>query len=120
MLENLTYHEVDGLLIPDIEAPEEQEKELMSLGKYGRMALNYLKENEKGRYRTLYRFGKLGEKMKEVEEEANSLMDRLTEQYLKKHRPQNPSSTMEMWKLREQARMQAEEIVLHQVVLTFH
>ncbi len=28
-----------------------------------------------------------------------------------KHKPQNPSSTMEMWKLREQAKMQAEEVV---------
>ena len=30
-------------------------------------------------------------------------------QYLAKHKPQNPSSTMEMWKIREQAKMQAEE-----------
>ena len=32
------------------------------------------------------------------------------------HLPQNPTSTMEMWKIREQAKMQAEEVVLNQIV----
>ncbi|HKM35374.1 MAG TPA: TnpV protein [Lachnospiraceae bacterium] len=100
--------------------PEEQEKNLMNLGKYGRMAMNYLKENERSRYNSLYRFGKLDEKMHQVEVEANELLDQLMEQYLLKHRPENPSSTMEMWKLREQAKMQAEEVVLHQIVMKFH
>src|SRR5574344_746723 len=111
----LTYHEVDGLLYPDIQMPEEQN--LTNLGKYGRMAVKFLKENEPARYKTLYRFGMLEEKMKEVDEEANSLLDQLMENYLMKHKPQNPSSTMEMWKLREQAKMQAEEVVLNQIVM---
>ena len=114
----LTYHEVDGLLYPDIQMPEEQN--LTNLGKYGRMAVKFLKENEPARYKTLYRFGMLEEKMKEVDEEANNLLDELMESYLMKHKPQNPSSTMEMLKLREQAKMQAEEVVLNQVVMRFH
>ncbi|HKM03049.1 MAG TPA: TnpV protein [Lachnospiraceae bacterium] len=97
-----------------------QEKNLMNLGKYGRMAMNYLKENERSRFNSLYRFGKLAEKMNQVDEEANELLDQLMESYLEKHKPQNPSSTMEMWKIREQAKMQAEEVVLHQVVMHFH
>ena len=116
----LTYHEVEGLLYPDIQMPEEQEKTLTNLGKYGLMAMNYLKENEKQRFVTLQRFGMLAEKMHEVDEEANRLLEQLMNQYLKKHKPQNPNSTMEMWKLREQAKMQAEEVVLHQVVMKFH
>ena len=72
------------------------------------------------RYKTLMRFGKMYEKMSAVEEEANQLYDRLEEQYLAKHKPQDPSSTMEMWKIREQAKMQAEEVVLNQVVMKFH
>ena len=55
-----------------------------------------------------------------TEEEANQVLDQLMESYLQKHTPENPSSTMEMWKIREQAKMQAEEVVLHQVVMTFH
>ena len=94
--------------------------ELHKLGKYGRMAMKYLEEMEPQRYKTLFRFGKLAEKMQEVEEEANSLLEMLMEQYLAKHKPQNPSSTMEMWKLREQAKMQAEEVVLSQIVMRVH
>ena len=116
----LQYTEVDGLLYPNIQVPEEQTKEMAKLGKYGRMAMEYLKEAEPQRYRTLFRFGKLAETMKEVEKEANELLDTLMEQYLAKHKATNPSSTMEMWKIREQAKMQAEEVVLHQVVNRFH
>ena len=103
MLEEMTYKEVDGLLYPQIEMPDETE-DLTKLGKYGRMAMNYLKENEPARYKTLMRFGKMYEKMSAVEEEANQLYDQLEMQYLAKHKPQNPSSTMEMWKIREQAK----------------
>ena len=119
MLEEMTYKEVDGLLYPQIEMPDETE-DLTKLGKYGRMAMSYLQENEPARYKTLMRFGKMYEKMSAVEEEANQLYDQLEKQYLAKHKPQDPSSTMEMWKIREQAKMQAEEVVLHQVVMRFH
>ncbi|MEG2145562.1 MAG: TnpV protein [Lachnospiraceae bacterium] len=116
----LTYTEVDGLLYPNLVLPQEEEKNLLNLGKYGMMALNYLKENEVSRYKTLYRFGKLAQKMHEVDEEANQLLDTLMESYLKRNKPVDPNSTMEMWKIREQAKMQAEEIVLNQIVMRFH
>ncbi|WP_334294105.1 TnpV protein [Lachnotalea glycerini] len=115
-----TYHEVDGLLYPDIQMPEEKEMNLNNLGKYGRMTMQYLKENEPARFNSLYRFGRLKEKMEEVNEEAYQLLDQLMESYLAKNKPQNPSTTIEMWKLREQAKMQAEEIVLQQIVYKFH
>ena len=98
----------------------EQEISMTQIGKYGMMAAEYLKENERNRYNTLYRLGRLAEKMKEVDTEANSLMDTLMTDYLKKHKPQNPTSTMEMWKLRNQAKMMAEEVVLNQIVYRFH
>ena len=95
MLEAMTYKEVDGLLYPELTMPDETE-DLTKLGRYGRMAMKYLLENEPARYKTLMRFGKMYEKMSAVEEEANQLYDQLEEQYLMKHKPQNPSSTMEM------------------------
>ena len=115
----LTYTEVDGLLYPDLELPEESEQTLLNVGKYGLLAMEYLKENEPQRYKTLTRFGILAEKLHEVDEEANLLMDQLQKAYLMKHQPKDPHSTMEMWKLREQAKMQAEEIVLNRVVNRF-
>ena len=119
MTAQLEYREVDGLLYPVLEIPDETEN-LARLGRYGRQAMNYLEENEPARYRNLLRTGRILEKMLEVEEEANQMMDRLQAQYLKKNKPQNPGSTMEMWKLREQARMMAEEIVLSEIVLKYH
>ena len=116
----LTYTEVNGLLYPNIQMPEEQTAKLQKLGKYGRMAMKYLEEMEPQRYKTLLRFGKLADKMQEVEAEANDLLEKLMNQYLAKHKPNDPSSTMEMWKIREQAKMQAEEVVLSQVVMKFH
>ena len=114
-----TFGRVDGLLYPVLEIPDEKEN-LARLGKYGRQAMKYLEENEPARYKNLLRTGRMTEKMLEVEEEANRMMEQLQKQYLKKNKPQNPSSTMEMWKLREQAKMMAEEIVLAEIVLKYH
>ena len=119
MVAELEYKEVDGLLYPVLEIPDETEN-LARLGKYGRQAMKYLEENEPARYKNLLRTGRMTEKMLEVEEEANQMMEQLQKQYLKKNKPQNPSSTMEMWKLREQAKMMAEEIVLAEIVLKYH
>ena len=115
----LEYKEVEGILYPVLEMPDEEEN-LTKLGKYGLLAMNYLKENETARYKSLLRFGRMSEKMQEVEEEANRMMEQLQSQYLKEHRPTNPGSTMEMWQLREQAKMTAEEIVLRQIVYRYH
>ena len=119
MAVEMNYREVDGILYPDLQAPDETES-LTQIGKYGLLAMNYLKENEEARYKSLLRFGRMTEKMKEVDEEANQMLDQLMTQYLKSHRLVNPSSTMEMWKLREQAKMMAEEIVLTEIVYRYH
>ena len=107
------------LLYLVLQMPDEMES-LTQIGKYGLLAMNYLKENEEARYKSLLRFGRMTEKMKEVDEEANQMLDQLMTQYLKSHRPVNPSSTMEMWELREQAKMLAEEIVLTEIVYRYH
>lgn len=119
MAVEMSYMEVDGILYPDLQMPDETES-LTQIGKYGLLAMNYLKENEEARYKSLLRFGRMTEKMKEVDEEANQMLDQLITQYLKSHRPVHPSSTMEMWKLREQAKMMAEEIVLTEIVYRYH
>lgn len=53
----------------------------------------------------------------ELPEEANQLLDTLVESYLAKNIPEDTNSTMEMWRIRELVKMQAEEIVLKQIVL---
>ena len=114
----LEYHQgTDGMLYPNIQLEDTSE---ITLGKYGLIAMEYLKENHYERYRTMVRFGILKEKMKQIEEEANQLQDQLMKDYLKTHKPKNPSSTMEMWRIREQGMRMAEEIVLHQIVNRYH
>ena len=92
----------------------------MNLGRFAVRAAEYLRENYRARYQALVRFGKLAETMQAVEEEANRMTDVLEEDYRKRHPPKESSATMEAWRLREQARRQAEEIVMTEIVQTFH
>lgn len=39
------------------------------------------------------------------------MMDMVVEKYLAKHKPKDTHSTIEMWKLREQAKQLAEEVI---------
>ncbi|MCI8748275.1 MAG: TnpV protein [Lachnospiraceae bacterium] len=114
----ITYHEgADGMMYPDIKA---EEMEMLPLGKYGIMAMEYMEENHNRRYRSLLRTGRLMEKMKETEEEAGKLLEQITESYLETHRPADPHSSMEIWKIREQGMRMAEEIVLDEVIHRYH
>lgn len=45
------------------------------------------------------------------------MLERIEIKYLAKHKPVNPASTMEMWKLWEQARIVAEEEVLAAIAI---
>jgi len=84
--------------------------------KYGHMWMEYMKENYPERYRNLFRRGVLEVKASEINAEAHGVLDTISEQYIKGEIPEGCDSTMEMWKLREQARQMAEEVVLQEVV----
>ena len=117
-----TYTEKDGILYPNIRVEQEEtesEQDTFS-GKYGDLWKKYMKENQSERYYHLVRLGQLRQKAAEVNEETNELLDRIMQQYLQKHKPKNPESTMEMWKFREQAKTMAEEIIFQDMVYCFH
>ena len=44
------------------------------------------------------------------------MLDVIMEKHLAKHFPEDPSSTMEMWKLREEEKRIGEEVVLKDIV----
>ena len=117
-----TYTEIDGILYPNILIGGEETEAMQDTfsGKYGDLWKKHLKENHSDRYYHLVRIGQLKQKAVEVDEEANELLDRIMQQYLQKHKPKNPDSTMEMWQLREQAKAMAEEVVLHDIVYCYH
>ena len=72
------------------------------------------------RYRNLVRFGRMHEKAVQVNEEAYELLDCIEKKWLNGHKPKNGNSFAEMYRLRMQAQMMAEEVVLSQVVRQYH
>lgn len=112
------YREEDGILYPLISV--EIKEENADIGKYGRLWMKYIQSEYPQRYRSLVRFGELYSKAVEVNEVAYELLEDIENEWLKQHKPKNKNSFMEMYRLRTQARMIAEEVVLHDVVNCFH
>ena len=115
-----TYKSVDGILYPDINILEESEVTIGMVGKYGLAWISYIKENHADRYRHHIRMGQLHSKAQEVNEEAYGMLDTITAKYMAKYKPMNSNSTMEMWKLREQAKQLAEEVIYGEIVYQYH
>ena len=112
-----TYTEVNGVLYPNITISEELD---VWVGKYGLLWIDYMKSSHAERYRHHIRMGTLNTKALEVNEESYEMLEGIVNLYLAKHKLQNSASTMEMWRLREQAKQMAEEVVLSDVVRQYH
>lgn len=112
-----TYRSGDGVFYPKIVVSEKVD---VWVGKYGLLWIDYMKSNHAERYRHHIRMGTLNSKAFEVNEEAYEMLDRIANQYLAKHKPSNEASAMEMWRLREQAKQMAEEVVLRDIVRQYH
>lgn len=112
-----TYTEVNGVLYPNIVISEKAD---VWVGKYGLLWMDYMKSNHAERYRHHIRMGTLNAKALEVNEEACEMLEGIMSQYLAKHKLQNSASTMEMWRLREQAKQMAEEVVFRDIVRQYH
>lgn len=112
-----TYTEVKGVLYPNITISEKVD---VWVGKYGLSWIDYMKSNYSERYKHHIRMGTLNTKAFEVNEEAYEMLEGIMNQYLVKHKPHNSASTMEMWRLREQAKRMAEEVVLNDIVRQYH
>lgn len=112
-----TYTEIDGIFYPNLVLKPEKN---VFVGKYGTIWMSYVEENYPMRYVELHSAGELRQKAAEVNEEAMNVMETMVQAYLKMHKPKNPDSTMEMWRLREQARAIAEEFILEDIVCRFH
>lgn len=112
------YREKDGILYPLITV--EIKEENADIGKYGRLWMKYIQSEYPQRYRSLVRFGELRSKAVEVNEVAYELLEDIENEWLMKHKPKDKNSFMEIYRLRTQARLVAEEVLLHDVVNCFH
>ena len=111
-----TYAEIDGIFYPNITLEDEIAEQNDFCGKYGDMWKKHIHDNRNADYRHYLFTGKLNEKVKEINEQAYEMLDVIMNLYMNNHKPDNPKSTIEVWKLREQAKMQAEEVLFHDII----
>ncbi|WP_312939221.1 TnpV protein [Oscillibacter sp.] len=107
------YTEIDGLLYPNIEI--DGKAELDSLGKYGRLRLNYLHEQKFGMYRELLLTGKLAEHCMTIEKAAFEMTECIRADYLKAH-PMPEDDAMERIRCSELAQKIADECAFYDLI----
>ena len=73
----IEYHLEGDYYIPNLTMPK-QEK--ITLNKYGRMRLNYLKEHKKANYSIMLLDGTLNTHLKEIQEQATSRVEQIIKQ----------------------------------------
>ena len=80
-MNKITYHKEGDYFVPDLYLPRQPSK---SIGKYGRLRLNYLKEHKRGLYTELLISGTLKQHLIEIDEnttdKVNLLIKQLAEQ----------------------------------------
>ena len=79
-MNEITYHREEDYLIPDLYLPKQPEK---SIGKYGRLRLNYLKNFKKGLYTELLINGTLKQHLIEIDESVADKVNELIKQLAK-------------------------------------
>lgn len=116
LLVNLNYTQKDGVMLPDIQISNDRESD-QPLGRYGRMALEYLIQNYPQWYMNLKMDGTLMEKMHKVSEDSLTQIEILTQQMLKKELMPDSEDTLERTRHLNSLRRSAEEIVIRKLVL---
>ena len=116
MKNEITYTEHNGLYYPDLALPEQTN---YTLGKYGKMRLDYLKKHRRGTYTTLLTSCTLNQHLYETEQEAKRQID-LTLSRLVKARgiTEELKATNPLRWVQEMnnAKHSAEEIVLREII----
>ena len=113
---NLNYKEQEGMLLPDLQISNSSEAD-RPLGRYGRMALEYLKDNQPERYTILKMDGSLMEVMHRVQNEATEKIEALTQQMLQQEPMPQTEDILERTRHLNNLKLMAEETVLQTIVL---
>lgn len=112
---NLSYYEQGGVLLPNIRISNQPEDE-QPLGRYGRMALAYLRENHPERYAVLKMDGTLMKTMHQVQRDALERMEHLTQQMLLDAPMSETEDILERARHWNDLKSMAEKIVLQTTV----
>ena len=116
MNNKITYHKEGDYYIPNF-VIEEQEK--ITLNKYGKMRLNYLKEHKKAEYSIMLMDGTLNSHLKETQETATERVEQIIKQLkVKSNLTENMKNTnMLYWVgMMNNFKNQAEEIVFNELI----
>lgn len=117
MESNLTYTKNGDYLIPDLTLDETAEAK--PLGKYGRMRREYLKEHRPVLWNTLLLSGELFPHLREIDETANSRLERMMPELMKSAgvtEELKASDPMKWVGLMNTLKAQAEEILLAELI----
>ena len=114
----IEYHLEGDYYIPNIVMPE-QEK--ITLYKYGRMRLNYLKEHKKSEYSIMIMDGTLKSHLKEIQETATERVEKIIKQLKSQSNltEDMKNTNMLYWVgMMNNFKNQAEEIVIKELIYT--
>ena len=113
---SLRYTERDGIRFPNLQISDDPLAD-QPLGRYGRMALEYLRDHHFDRYTTLKMEGSLMEVMHRVQEQAATKIEFLIQQMLVSAPLPHTEDTLERTRHLNSLKLTAEEIVIREIVL---
>ena len=96
-----------------------EQKEKISLNKYGRLRLKFLKENKKAEYMIMFMNGTLNKHLKEIQETAQERVDIIVEQLKTKNNiTEDMKNTNQLYwvGMMNSFKNTAEEIVLNELI----
>ena len=110
---NVTYSTVGDYQLPNLTLNQPRKP----LGKYGRMRLNFLKQQHPVLYNTMLLAGSLYPHLMEVEQTAESQMQQTMQGLLKQHPAPNKEQHQMGWvQHMNSLKAQAEELVLNELI----
>ena len=113
----ITYTKIGDYYLPNIIAP--QSKVQGNIGKYGRLRLNYLKQNKKAEYIILRTENKLYEHLLEIENKCKDRVKRLVNEMVNKEKVDENlklKNSLKWTKTMNNFKNIAEEIVLKELI----
>ncbi len=116
MKTKLTYTNINGIKYPNLHLPEQK---TVTIGKYGHLRLDYLKNHRRGTYTTQLTTCKLNEHLADIDAEASQRVRELTEAFAKAEgitEQLKATNSLQWAQEMNNCKARAEEIVLREVV----
>ena len=112
----ITYREENGCFYPNLELPKQTN---YTIGKYGLLHLDFIKEHRKGRYTTLLTECRLNEYLHEIDLQAHAVFDNIIPRLAHERgidEALKARNTLQWTAEMNNIKASAEEIVLQEVV----